>query len=85
VEVLHQFEDKVRVILAAFKGLEIIVERLNDSFKAVVSINGRESILQKICIKSEERRAGLPRVLYVELFGRMKKTGLPIKERISPR
>jgi len=77
--------DRFRVILAAFKGLEIIVERLNDSFKAVVTINGRESILQKIYVKSEETRAGLPRVLYVELLGRNKETGLPVKERISPR
>ena len=65
--------------------MEIIVERLNDSFKAVVSINGRESILQKIYIKSEQTQAGLPRVLYVELFGQSRETGLPIKERISPR
>ena len=77
-------EDKFKVILAAFKSLEIIVERINDSFKAVVSINGRESVLQRIYIKSEETRAGLPMVLYVDLFGRIKKTGLPIKERITP-
>jgi hypothetical protein len=76
-------EDKFKVILAAFKSLEIIVERMNNSFKAVVSINGRESILQKIYIKSEETKAAFPRVLYVELFGRIKKTGLPIKERIA--
>ena len=78
-------KDRFKVILAAFKGLEIIVEKLNDSFKAVVSIHGRQSILQKIYIKSEETQAGLPRVLYVELFGRSKETGLPIRERISPR
>ena len=77
-------EDKLRVILAAFKNLEIIVERMNDSFKAVVFINGRESILQKIYIKSEEKSKGLPKVLYIDLFGRTKKTGLPIKERIHP-
>jgi hypothetical protein len=78
-------KDKFKVILAAFKGWEIIVERINDSFKAVISINGIESILQKIYIKSEETRAGFPRVLYVELFGRTKERGLPIKERIAPR
>lgn len=77
--------DKFKVILAAFKGLEIIVEKLNDSFKAVVSINGTESILQKIYVKSEETQARLPRILYVELFGRNKETGRPVKERISPR
>ena len=78
-------KDRFKVILAAFKGLEIVVEKLNDSFKAVVSIHGRESILQKIYIKSDETQAGFPRVLYVELFGRSKETGLPIRERISPR
>jgi len=77
-------KDKLKVILAAFKGWEIIVERINDTFKAVVSINGIESVLQKIYIKSEETRAGFPRVLYVELFGRTKEAGLPIKERIAP-
>ncbi len=77
-------KDKFKIVLAAFKGLEIIVEKINDSFRAVISINGRESILQKIYIKSEERVAGLPKVLYVDLFGRIKETGLPIKERITP-
>ena len=77
-------KDKFKIILAAFKRLEIIVERMNDSFKAVISINGRESILQKIYIKSEETRAGLPKVLYVDLFGRIKETGLPIRERLTP-
>jgi len=78
-------KDKFKVILAAFKGWEIIVERINGSFKAVISINGRESILQKIYIKCEETRAGLPRVLYFELLGRTKEAGLPIKERIVPK
>ena len=76
---------KFKVVLAAFKGLEIIVEKMNDSFKAVVFIHGKESILQKIYIRSEETAAGLPRVLYVELFGQAKETGLPIKERIAPK
>ena len=78
-------KDKFKVILAAFKGWEIVVERINDSFKAVIFINGIESILQKIYIKSEETRAAFPRVLYVELFGRTKEKGLPIKERIVPK
>jgi len=78
-------ENKFKVILAGLKGLEIIVERMNDSFKAMVSINGRESILEKIYIKSEEKRIGLPKILYIDLFGRTKGTGLPIKERIAPK
>jgi hypothetical protein len=78
-------KDKFKVIVAGLKGLEIIVERMKDSFEATVSIKGRESILEKIYIKSEEKRTGLPKVLYIDLFGRTKETGLPIKERIAPK
>ncbi len=78
-------QDKLKIVLAAFKGLEIIVEKINDSFRAVIPINGKESILQKIYIKSEETRAGLPRVLYVDLFGCIKGTDFPVKERLTPK
>ncbi len=78
-------ENKFKVILAGLKRVEIIVERMNDSFKAIVSINGRESILEKIYIASEEKRTGLPKVRYIDLFGRTRGTGLPTQERIVPR
>ena len=65
-------KNRFKVIVAGLKSLEIIVERMNDSFKAVVSINGRESILEKIYVGSEEKLTGLPRVLYIDLFGRTK-------------
>jgi hypothetical protein len=78
-------ENKFKVILAGLKGLEIIVERMDGSFKAMVSIRGRESILEKIFIKSEEKSIGLPKILYIDLFGRAKETGFPIRERITPK
>jgi Domain of unknown function (DUF4833) len=78
-------QNKVKVILAGLQGLEIIVEKINDSFKAMVSINGRKSILEKIYIKSEEKQTGLPKVLYIDLFGWTRETGLPIRERIVPK
>lgn len=56
-------QNKFKVILAGLKKLEIVVERMNDSFKAMVSINGTESVLEKIYIKSEEKRNGLPKDL----------------------
>ncbi len=77
-------KNRFKVVLAGFKGLEIIVERMNDSFRAMVSIDGRESILERIYIKSQERLTRPPKILYIELFGRTKERGLPIKERISP-
>jgi hypothetical protein len=58
---------------------------MNDSFKAIVSIRGRQSILEKIYIKSEEKAVGWPKVLYIDLFGRTRETGFPIRERIAPK
>jgi hypothetical protein len=77
-------KDKLRVILVALKSREILVEKIRGFFKAVVSINGKESILHKIYIKSEQTAAGLPRVLYVELIGRTTQTNLLLRERIIP-
>ena len=85
--IIHQEKlnkDKFKITLAAFKGLEIIVERMKDSFKALVFINGKESVLQKIYIKSEETGSLFPKVIYVDLFGQILKTGLAIKERFIP-
>ncbi len=78
-------ENKYKVVLAGLKRVEIIIERMNDSYRAVVSINGKESILEKIYIESEEKRTGLPKILYIDLFGRAKGSGLPTQERIAPK
>ncbi len=78
-------EDKYKVVLAGLKQVEIIIERMKDSYKAVVSINGKESILERIYIKSEEKRGGLPKILYIDLFGRTRQSGFPIRERIVPK
>jgi len=76
--------NKFKVILAGLKSLEIIVERMNDSFKAMVSIDGRECVLERIYIKSKEKLIGPSKIVYIDLFGRVKGTGLPTKERIAP-
>ena len=78
-------KNKFRVILVSLKGLEILVEKINDSFKAVVSINGKQSILERVYIESKERLAGLPKVLYIDLFGWDKEKGFPTRERIIPK
>jgi hypothetical protein len=75
-------KNKFRVLLVALKDREIIVERINGSYKAVVSIGGKYSILEKVYVKSKERLIGVPKVLYVDLFGVDTQTNLPIKERI---
>jgi hypothetical protein len=78
-------QNKFRVFLVALKDREVIVEKMNGSFGAVVSINGKQSILERVYIESQERWTGLPKVLYINLFGWTKERGFPIRERIIPK
>jgi len=68
--------------LPGSKNREIIVEKIEGSFRAVVSINGNESILEKVYVGSKERLTGLHEVVYVDLFGRTIRANLPVGERI---
>jgi len=75
-------KNRFKIYLAAIKNREIIVEKIKGSFRAVVSINGKESILEKVYVESKERLIGLPEVVYIDLFGRTIRTNLPVRERI---
>jgi Domain of unknown function (DUF4833) len=78
-------QNKFRVLMVVLKNREIIVEKINGSFRAMVSIDGKQSILEKVYIESKERLTGLPKVLYIDLFGRTKGNGFPMRERIMLR
>ncbi len=78
-------QNKFRILMAVLKEREIIVEKINGSFRAVVFIDGKQSILEKVYIESKGRLTGLPKVLYIDLFGRTKGKGFPIGERIIPK
>ncbi|MFB3885833.1 MAG: DUF4833 domain-containing protein [Thermodesulfobacteriota bacterium] len=78
-------KNKFKVVLVALKEREIIVEKIEGSFRAIMVINGKPSVLERVYVESRERAMGLPRVLYIDLFGRIKETGLPINERIVPK
>lgn len=77
-------KNKFSILLIALKDRKIIVQRIGGSYKAVVSIGGKDSALEKIYIKAKEVFIGMPKVLYIDLFGRDIKTKLSITERIFP-
>jgi hypothetical protein len=78
-------KNKFKVVFVALKDREVIVEKMEGSFRAITAINGKSSVLERVYVESRERIAGLPRVLYVDLFGRTRDTGSPIDERIVPK
>ena len=78
-------KNKFRVVFVALKDREVIVEKTEGSFRAITAINGEPSVLERVYVESREGLVGLPEILYVDLFGRSKETGLPINERIVPK
>lgn len=78
-------QNKFRIVLAALKDREIIVEKIQGKYKALVKINGESSILEKIYVQSEDQSLSLPKVHYVDVFGRSLKTNKTVKERITPK
>jgi hypothetical protein len=75
-------ENKFRILLTVLKDREIIVEKVDDSYKAAVFIGGKYSILKKVYVESKDGLIGMPKVLYIDLFGWDIQTNLPTKERI---
>ncbi len=77
-------KNKFRLALVPLKDRKIIIEKMEGSFRAIIAINGKSSVLERVYVQSRERLMGLPKVLYIDLFGRIKETGLPINERVVP-
>jgi hypothetical protein len=78
-------ENKFRILLGAVKDREIIIQKMKGDYKALVRINGKLSILERVYVNSEEQVIGFPKVHYIDLFGRILQTNQPIKERMTPK
>jgi hypothetical protein len=75
-------KNKFRIFLVALKDREMIIEKIGGSYRALISVNGKRSILEKAYVKSKENWTGFPQGFHIDLFGRIKETGLPLEERI---
>jgi len=74
--------NKFRILLVALKDREIIIEKIGSFYRAVISVNCKRSILEKVYVKSKKGFLGFPKVFYIDLFGQIMETDLPGKERI---
>jgi hypothetical protein len=75
-------KNKFKILLVALKDREVIVEKIGEAYRAVTTVNGITSVLEKVYVKSKENLMGFQKVIYIDLFGRVKDTGLPVNERI---
>ena len=78
-------ENTFRIALAALKDRSVIIQKVKAGYKALTQISGELSILERVYVQSEEQTLSLPKVHYVDLFGRSMKTNKPVKERITPK
>ncbi len=78
-------KDRVEVCIAALSDRGITVEKKDGKYRVIASINGKESVLEKIYVQAEESKIGRPKVLYVELFGKNLSDNSPVRERITPK
>ncbi len=77
-------QNKFRIVLAALKSRSLIVKEMKEGYKALIRIGGELSILDRVYVQAGEQFPGLPKVQYVDLFGRSTKTDKLVQERIIP-
>ncbi len=77
-------KNRCEIVLSALTDRKITVKKTARGYRAFVLINGREGILERVYVESREGLMGLPRVQYVDLFGRDGQSRLPVTERIFP-
>lgn len=71
-------------VLAALKDRKIAVKRTAEGYRAVVLINGVESVLERVYVECTENFLGMPKVVYIDLFGYAHHANRLVKERIQP-
>ena len=74
--------NRYEIALRGLKERKITIKKTEDGYKAFLQINGREAILEKVYVESEERLIGPPKVLYLDVFCRDEQSNLSITERI---
>jgi hypothetical protein len=75
--------DRLVLDMKADIGRDVVVDAVADTFRAMIEIDGRQVILEKIYIFAKES-GFLPSVEYLELFGRDLETGESRYEKYLP-
>ena len=70
--------------IAALKKIHFRIETISKEYKAVASINNRDMIIERIYVNSKEHYLGLPKVVYVDIYGWTREGNIPVKERLLP-
>lgn len=77
-------KNSVSFSIDALKELKITIGNIKKQYRAVASIKSRDIIIEKVYINAKERTIGLPKVIYVDIYGWTWKGNVRVKERIVP-
>ncbi len=69
--------------VVALKTRDIVVEKVDDNYKAILLIDGKPSYLEKVYVESEERWSGLPKVHHIDVFGSTVNSNTLVNERLT--
>ena len=75
--------NRVTLKMKADIGRDIVVDAVEDTYRALIEIDGHEALLEKIFVFANEGGI-LPTVEYIELFGVDVETGEEVYEKILP-
>jgi len=76
--------NKLSISLAALNGQKIIIEKVEQKFKALISVGNRQIVIEKVYINARDSLLGMPKVLYVDVFGFVRQENTHVIERIAP-
>jgi hypothetical protein len=74
--------DDYILTLAAFNKRHVKIVQKNNLITPVIDINGRQAVLKKIFVKAVDKDI-IPKVLYIELFGKDLVTKASVYEKIN--
>jgi len=77
-------KNKLSISLAALNRQKIIIEKVDQKFKALMSVGNRKIVIEKVYINARDSLLGMPKVLYVDVFGFVRQENTHVKERIVP-
>jgi hypothetical protein len=73
------------IVLPALKDRRMTIEKIDGAYRVLASIDGKESVLERVYVQSKDRFWGLPKVVYIDILGRSLQDNSPVEERIVPK
>jgi len=76
-------KNKLSISIAALNKQKITIEKIYEKYRALISIENRQIVIEKVYINSRDSLVGMPKVLYVDIVGSTQPENISVRERIA--